>query len=66
MRLIFYFRITCSENHDSSHPHLSLMELSILISPVKRSRVYCIHLDINFDVNLASSLGFRIPDQIQS
>ncbi|AEM74109.1 MBL fold metallo-hydrolase [Caldicellulosiruptor acetigenus] len=61
----FLYQDTCSENFNGNHPHLSLAELSQLIPPEKRSYVFCIHLDIKFNFNLASSLGFRIPEQIQ-
>lgn len=58
----FLFQDTCSENHN--HPHLSIKELSEQIPPSKRKQVYCIHIDENFDVNLAKNLGFNIPQEI--
>jgi len=61
----FVYQDTCSENFNRNHPHLSLAELSQLVPPEKRSHVFCIHLDTKFDFNLALSLGFRIPEQIQ-
>ncbi|WAM34562.1 MBL fold metallo-hydrolase [Caldicellulosiruptor morganii] len=61
----FLYQDTCSENHNGTGPHLSLEELSLLIPSEKRNRVFCIHLDSNFDFKLALSLGFQIPEQIQ-
>lgn len=61
----FLYQDTCSENQNGNNPHLSLDELANLVPPEKRNKVYCIHIDANFNFNLALSMGFNIPEQIK-
>ena len=43
-----------------NNPHLSLSKLAQLIPDRLRNRVYCMHLDENFDEKLAEQMGFKI------
>lgn len=42
--------------------HLSLKKLDELINPECRDRVYCMHIDKDWDNKVASSLGFKTVD----
>lgn len=44
------------------NPHLSLNRLSDLVPEAYRKRVHCMHLDREFDVQEAKSLGFQIAE----
>ncbi|NLZ48562.1 MAG: MBL fold metallo-hydrolase [Clostridiales bacterium] len=55
----YLYQDTCS--YDSNDiPHLSLNKLTEIIPANLRHKVYCMHLDDNFDVNMAKSLGFNV------
>lgn len=43
-----------------NNPHLSIDQLAQLIPPQLRQRVFCMHLDENFDVKRAEQMGFKI------
>lgn len=46
------------------NPHLSFGQLVQLIPVDLRSRVYCMHLDANFDTAAAQQLGFKVAQAL--
>ncbi|MFJ7982346.1 MBL fold metallo-hydrolase [Lysinibacillus xylanilyticus] len=50
---------TCSKDYEGN-VHLSLNKLYHAIRAEDRHKVWCMHLDNNFDVELAESLGFNV------
>lgn len=59
----YIFQDTCSEKMDNSL-HLSFENLVELIPPSERHRVFCIHLDSDFNIENATKIGFNIPEEI--
>lgn len=54
---------TCKADYEGN-VHLSLRKLTELIPTEHRSKVYCMHLDNNFDVDEAEELGFNVTKNI--
>lgn len=52
---------TCSEKYEGS-VHLSLEELAEIIPQYLRYKVWCMHLDEKFDVEIAEELGFNVAE----
>lgn len=52
---------TCSQDYDGN-VHLSLKKLTEQIPLEYRHKVWCMHLDENFDVEYAKSLGFNVAE----
>lgn len=52
---------TCSQDY-WGNPHLSLKKLAEQISPSARHNVWCMHIDEDFDVEYAKSLGFNVAE----
>lgn len=52
--------IDTSKAHFEGNPHLSLIELINLVPLEKRGKVFCMHLDINFNIKEANDLGFNV------
>ncbi|TYQ15789.1 UNVERIFIED_CONTAM: Metal-dependent hydrolases of the beta-lactamase superfamily III [Acetivibrio alkalicellulosi] len=55
------YQDTCSLDY-KENPHLYLGKLSEIIPGHLRHKVYCMHLDENFNINTAKSLGFNIAE----
>jgi uncharacterized protein (DUF433 family) len=54
-----FFQDTCKAEYEGN-PHLSLNKLDKLVNQNMRDRVYCMHLDVGFDVSRAKQLGFNV------
>lgn len=52
---------TCSQDYEGN-VHLSLYKLTQLINEQNRHKVWCMHLDEQFDKQLAMSLGFNVTE----
>lgn len=59
----FFYIDTCKADYEGN-VHLSLRKLTELIPTEHRSKVYCMHLDNNFDVDEAEELGFNVTKNI--
>lgn len=55
----YLYQDTCKADYEGN-VHLSLRKLYELIPVELRNRVYCMHLDIGFNVNEAEGLGFNV------
>lgn len=54
-----FYQDTCSADYDNN-VHLSFQKLLVLIPYDYRHKVYCMHLDKNFNVSTAIYLGFNV------
>lgn len=52
---------TCSQDYEGN-VHLSLFKLSAKIHYLLRSKVWCMHLDEKFDIELTKKLGFNVAE----
>jgi ribonuclease BN (tRNA processing enzyme)/uncharacterized protein (DUF433 family) len=54
-----FYQDTCKAEYEGN-PHLSLTKLDKLVNQNMKDRVYCMHLDVGFDVEKAKQLGFNV------
>lgn len=57
---IEYFYQDTSSINNENNPHMSLEELTKEIPKYYRNKVYCMHLDKDFDIEKATNLGFNV------
>jgi hypothetical protein len=55
------YQDTCKLDYEGN-AHLSLRRLTDIVEPGLRNKVYCMHLDRQFDISEAVSLGFNIAE----
>ncbi len=55
------YQDTCKLDYEGN-AHLSLRRLTDIVEPGFRNKVYCMHLDRQFDISEAESLGFSIAE----
>lgn len=59
----FFFQDTCKADY-VGNVHLPLRKLDELVNPNVRERVYCMHLDVGFDIERANALGFNVVSSL--
>lgn len=62
-KIDYLYHDTCAVDYDGN-PHLSLERLESYIKPELRHKVYCMHIDSQFDKEKAKSLGFNVVECI--
>ncbi|NLL04494.1 MAG: MBL fold metallo-hydrolase [Clostridiaceae bacterium] len=58
------YQDTCGLDYEDN-PHLSLNKLAECIKPQLRSKIYCMHVDQQFDKSKAISLGFNVSELVE-